>query len=34
MSEKRFPEYNEELVNRDDIESGGKLIESNVESLA
>ena len=34
MSEKRFPEYDEQLVNRDDVESGGKLIEGNIESLA
>ena len=33
MSEKRFPEYDEQLVNRDDVESGGKLI-GNIESLA
>ena len=34
MSKKRFPEYSEQLVNRDDVESGEKLTESNVESLA
>ena len=33
MSEKRFLEYDEQLVNRDDIESGEKLIETNVQSL-
>ena len=34
MSEKRFPGYDLQLVNRDDVESGGQLIESNIESLA
>ena len=27
-------EHNVQLVNRDDVESGGQLIESNIESLA
>ena len=34
MSEKRLSEYDVQLVNRDDVESGGQLIESNIESLA
>ena len=34
MSEKGLSEYDVQLVNRDDVESGGKLIESNIESLA
>ena len=34
MSEKRLSEYHVQLVNRDDVGSGGQLIESNVESLA
>ena len=34
MSEKRLPEYDLQLVNKDDVESGGQLIESNMASLA
>ena len=34
MSEKRSPEYDLQLVNRDDVESGGQLIENNIASLA
>ena len=34
MSEKRLSEYDVQLVNRDDVESGGQLIESNIESLS
>ena len=34
MSEKRLSEHNIQLVNRNDVESGGQLIESNIETLA
>ena len=34
MSEKRLPEYDLQLVNRDDVESVGQLIENNITSLA
>ena len=34
MSEKRLPEYDLQLVNKDDVESGGQLIESYMASLA
>ena len=34
MSEKGLSEYNIQLVDRDDVESGGQLIESNIEPLA
>ena len=34
MSEKGLSEYDVQLVNRNNIESGGKLIESNIDSLA
>ena len=34
MSEKELSEYNIQLVDRDDVESGGQLIESNIEPLA
>ena len=33
MSEKRFSEYDIQLVNRDDVESGGQVIKSNIELL-
>ena len=34
MSERRLSEHNIQLVNRNDVESGGQLIESNIEKLA
>ena len=34
MSEKELSEYNIQLVDRDDVENGGQLIESNIEPLA
>ena len=34
MSQKRLSKYNIQLVNRNDVESGGQLIESNIEPLA
>ena len=34
MSEKRLLEHNIQLVNRNEVESGGQLIESNIETLA